>query len=482
MGPQTRKASTVRQLLWTLIIPGALTLLITIEVRAQAERRLVSQEVARHLGLERAWFAQVRLDRSRNRVERAVLTRDRLTVLTSSGVVQEFNALTGETLWIATLGNPGHPSLGPAANDKFVALVNGSTLYVLDRADGRPIIVRPVGGAPGAAPALTSSYVFVPLVNGRIEGYPFGEQKLTPWYYQSYGRAMVPPLATAEIFVWTTDSGHMYVGYVEEDPGVRFRLETGSEIIASPAYRKPYIYAATISGETFAMNESTGARRWKYATGFTVSRAPAAISSPAAMEARAATADTAANAVTAAMADRVYVTSDEPTLHSINAETGAGLWEAPGVAQFAAASRNRVYGVDDFGGLVVLDATTGSRIGHLPTGGTINALVNDQTDRLYLVSEQGTVQCLHEIGAKEPLYHVVPEPQAPPAEAVEGQPAETAETETTTEPPGEAVTTPPADGEDPFGEASEDAGAEAEAEAEMPADDAADEEDPFSGA
>jgi outer membrane protein assembly factor BamB len=458
MGSRTHTASTLQQLVGSLLLPGVLILLTTVEVGAQVERRLVSQEEARHLGLERAWFAQVRLDRSRNRVERAVLTKDRLTVLTSSGVVQEFDARTGETLWIATLGNPRHPSLGPAANDKFVALVNGSNLYVLDSTDGRPIIMRPVGGAPGAAPALTNAFVFVPLVNGRIEGYPLGEQKLTPWYYQSFGRAMVPPLATAETFVWTTDSGHMYVGNVEEDPRVRFRLETGSEIIASPAYRKPYIYAATISGETFAMDESTGARRWKYATGFTVSRAPAAIE------------------------NRVYVTSDEPMLHCIDAENGTGLWEAAGVAQFAAASRSRVYGVDDFGGLLVLDATTGSRIGHLPTGGTINTLVNDQTDRLYLVSEQGTVQCLHEIGAKEPLYHVVPEPQTPPAEAVEG---ETAETATTTEPPAEAVTTPPpADDEDPFGaEATEDAGveAEAEAEAEMPADSAAEDEDPFGG-
>jgi outer membrane protein assembly factor BamB len=468
-------AYTLRQLLWFLILPGALTALSTMEVRAKPDRRLVSQEEARHLGLERAWFAQVQLDRSRNRVERAVLTRDRLTVLTSSGVVQEFNALTGETLWTATIGNPLHPSLGPAANDKFVALVNSSTLYVLDRAYGRPIIVRPVGGAPGAAPALTNAYVFVPLVNGRIEGYPLGEQKLTPWYYQSFGRAMVPPLATANTFVWTTDSGHMYVGYVEEHPGVRFRLETGSEIIASPAYRKPYIYAATISGETFAMNEATGARRWKYATGFTVSRAPAAIAGRP-----------AASGGPAEIEDRVYVTSEEPTLHCINAETGAGLWEAAGVAQFAAASRNRVYGVDDFGGLVVLDATTGSLIGHLPTGGTINALVNDQTDRLYLVSQEGTVQCLHEIGAKEPFYHVVPEPQTPAAVAAEGQPAKTAQTETTTERPAETVTTPPtADDANPFGTeaAEEDAGAEAETEAEpeTPADGAAAEEDPFGG-
>ena len=75
------------------------------------------------------------------------------------------------------------------------------------------------------------------------------------------------------------------------------------------------------------------------------------------------------------------------------------------MAQFAAVSRNRVYGVDDLGSLVVLDAKTGSMIGRMPGDGTTRALVNDQTDRLYLVSNDGMVQCLREIGAKEPFYH-----------------------------------------------------------------------------
>jgi outer membrane protein assembly factor BamB len=463
MSSRTRSAIWLQTSIVALALPAALIVLTAIDVSAQTTRRLISQDEARHLGLERAWFAQVRLDRARNHVERAVLTGDRLTVLTSAGIVQEFNALTGETLWIATIGNPNYPSLGPAANDKFVALVNGSTLFVLDRADGRPVIMRPVGGAPGAAPALTEKYVFVPLVNGRIEGYPLGEQTLTPWYYQSFGRAMVAPLATDDIFVWTTDSGHLYVGYVEEDPGVRFRLETGSEIIAPPSYRKPFIFAASVFGDMFAMHESTGARHWKYATGFTVSRAPAAIE------------------------NRVFVTSVEPALHCVDAKTGLGLWEAPGVAQFAAASRNRVYGVDDFGSLVVLDATTGANVGRLRGDGSTNALVNDQTDRLYLVSREGTVQCLHEIGAKQPLYHVAPEPATPPADTAEGQSAGTAAT-TTEEPPADAETPPPTRDDDPFGadegiDADAEAGveAEAEAEAEMPADDADDDDDPFGG-
>ena len=430
---------STRKALIVLSALGALAVDPFVET-VHCAQRLVSREQARHLGLDRAWFAQVRLDPARNHVARAVLTSERLTVLTSAGIVHEFHANTGETLWTASIGNPSFPSLGPAVSEQHVALLNGSTLYVLDRADGRPIKVRRVGGAPGAAPGLGTEHVFVPLLNGRIEGYPLDEEILTPWYYQSNGRAIVPPLVTPQSLIWSTASGHLYVAKLQE-LGLRFRLETGSDVLAQPAYRKPLIYVATASGEVFAMHEDTAARHWKYATGFPVNRAPAAV------------------------ADRVYVTSQQPALHCVDAETGNAFWEAPDVTQFAAASRTRVYGVDELDALVVLDAATGALLARMPTEGTLNALVNDQTDRLYLVTEDGAVQCLHEIGAKEPLFHHPPEggeqPEAAAGDAPVGEAAATDEALPATEP------MPPADDEaDPFGTADD---AEA-TEAEMPAD------------
>jgi outer membrane protein assembly factor BamB len=424
--------------------------------RAWAAGRLVSSQRAQHLGLQRAWFAQVRLDRARNHIERAVLAGDRLDVLTSAGVVQEFDANTGETLWIAPIGNPNYPSLGPAVSDKFVALLNGSTLYVLDRADGRPVKVRRVGGAPGAAPALAAAHVFVPLVSGRIEGYPLGEKVLTPWYYQSIGRAMVAPLANKEIVAWGTDSGYVYVAGAAE-LGMRSRLETGSEIVAPPAYRKPYIYVAALSGELFAIDETSGAKRWKYATGYPVVRAPAVIG------------------------DRVFITTDEPALHCVDAKSGVAVWEAPNVAQFAAASRHRVYGVDEFGAFLVLDAATGSLIARISTEGTTNALVNDQTDRIFLVSDDGAVQCLHEIGAKQPLYHNPPAAEADSAGTDVDDESTMPTTPAAVQPQPGAEAAAPADEGDPFGEDPTE-GAEETPAAEQPApaeDDFGVEDDPF---
>jgi outer membrane protein assembly factor BamB len=437
-----------------LVVAGWYACSCTAE-NAYASERLLSREEARRLGLERAWFAQVRLDRARHRVERAILTGDRLTVLTSAGVVHEFNALTGETLWIAPVGNPDYPSLGPAASDKYVAVMNGSTLYVLRIKDGKPVLDREVGGGPGAAPAVADEYVFVPLVNGRIEGYPLNQGNPAPqdvrnkWYYQSYGRAMVAPLATAKSFAWSTEKGHFCVGD-SQLPAVRFRLESHSDIVASPAYHDPLFYAGTVSGELIALHETDGVRQWKFSTGYPIIRAPAAVG------------------------ERVYVTNEEPTMHCVDAKNGHGLWEAPNLTQFAAASRQRVYGIDDLRALVVLDGKTGTLLDRMPTDGSASALVNDQTDRLYLISDDGLLQCLHEIGANEPYYHNPPPAKPKPAEAVTEpvSSSEPASSDESAPPAEEEIVAPPAEaGEDnPFGPSEGDAVEPAEAPADEPAD------------
>jgi outer membrane protein assembly factor BamB len=388
---------------------------------AQIGRKLLPRDEAARLGLTRAWFAQVQMDTARSRVERAILSGDQLFVLTTTGTLHAFNAHSGETDWVATFGNPDYPSLGPAANATHVALVNGSTLYVLSRVDGRATLVRQVGGPPGAAPALSGVYCFVPMVTGRVEGYPIAEGVDNTWFYLSQGRAMVAPLVTDVSVVWSTDAGHVYVGHATQ-PGVRYRIETGSEIVAPPAFRRPTIYVATVSGELLAVHETTGGELWRFTASDAIVRSPAAVGG------------------------RVFVTSSLPAMFAVDATSGMPLWAAPRVTQFAAAGRERVYAMDTVGGLVALDATSGKVLHRMPTDGSATPLVNDQTDRLYLVSNQGLVQCFHEIGAVEPLIHNPPLEASPPGApgalpGVESTPAAV--------PPAQPAT-PPAEGENPF--------------------------------
>lgn len=176
--------------------------------------------------------------------------------------------------------------------------------------------------------------------------------------------------------------------------------------------------------------------------------------------------------------DKVFVTSDEPMLHCIDAKRGTEIWEVPHVAQFAASSAKRVYGVDDLGVLVVLDAANGAVLGRMPTDSSTYALVNDQTDRVYLVSKDGVVQCFHEIGVKEPMHHRPQVEQAAPPTS-EGQPAgPSAATSRPAQPPAKAEDAEKPADEDAAPAEEMDEAAEPAAPAE--ASEAGSDEDPFS--
>jgi outer membrane protein assembly factor BamB len=402
---------------------------------AQLSTGLITQQQAASVGLTRAWFARAAVDSGRSKVLDWILSNDELLIVTDAGVIQAIDANTGATCWTTQFGNPNFPSLGPAANDEFVGVINGSTLYLIERAGGRIVVTRPVGGVPGAGPALSKDYVFVPTIGGLIEGYPLaGDSPFgARWFYQSFGRTTVPPLVTPDRVVWTTDAGYLYVGGAD-DPGVRFRLETRAEFVARPAYRAPLIFAASLVGELFAVDEHEGTLAWKFVTGYPTYRAPAAVG------------------------DRLFVTSEEPTLHCVDANSGAHQWEVPGISQFATATKTHVFGVDRFDTIHILNIADGAAVGRISSGGMVTALVNDQTDRLFLISGKGLVQCLHEIGADKPTYYVVrpvaaTKPAEPAAEEYQGdgQPAATKPAAAPPLPPQAAQPAPVENGGSLFG-------------------------------
>jgi outer membrane protein assembly factor BamB len=395
----------------------------------QAQGPLVTREMAASRGLERAWFAQVPVNASRNRVTTWYLYYDRLYSVTDSGVIAALNAETGEQLWAVQVGRPGTAAFGPGANDDYLGVVSGGKLYILDRHTGRMKWIRELGSAPSSGPALSNDYAYVALVTGRIEGFRLDDPLLQPWYYQSNGRTYLRPTVTGNVVSWPTANGYLYVADANE-PHVMFRLETNADIVTSPAQQSPMLYIASLDGYLYCVNELTGDEEWRYSTGYAIDSSPAVVG------------------------DMAFVASFEPALHAIDSKTGADKWVAPGVSHFAARGKDRTYASDRYGNLVILDTTTGRQVGGLPVAEGLETLVNDQSDRIFLVNDRGLVQCLHEIGAVEPtLYRQPPAPPAAEDEAAEGEtplaPPADEQGETPAEPPTEEAA--PADEESPFG-------------------------------
>jgi outer membrane protein assembly factor BamB len=388
---------------------------------------LVSYDMATPAGLERAWFGQAQVDVSRHRMRGWKLHKDMLFGVTSSGLIHAFNAETGETLWTAQPGPLDQPAFGPAVNDEYVAIVSGGELYVLDRASGKFLWSRPLGSAPAGAPALSDEVAFVTFLDGRVEGYHLQSPEKFPWYSQSVGRIFHSPTASGSVVTWPTNRGYLYVGQANGLPRVLYRIETDAPATAPPTEADPFLYVTAADGHVYCFDAQGGNEAWRYSMGYQATCRPAVVG------------------------DRVYVASSEPMLHVIDAKTGKLLWTAPDVTEFAAQGLKNVYGLDEFGRLLILDKETGRFVGTLPGTG-YDAVFNEDSDRLYLVNDRGLVQCLHEVGAHEPtLFSVKPakEEEAAPAQAADPA-VEQTQPETTSPYGEEPATEEPATEESPF--------------------------------
>ncbi len=221
------------------------------------------------------------------------------------------------------------------------------------------------------------------MVDGMLEGYNLEETKELPFVYKSAGRILIQPVMTQANLSWTTDKGYFYVADADAAK-VRFRIETQGEINSQPAHWTPYLYACSLDGYVYAVNEVTGSTIWKFSSGQPINKGPVAIG------------------------DYVYIMPDLGGMFCLNGKTGAEVWFAPGITDFCSASADKLFTIDHLNRLTTLDLKSGSRLDTLPLPEIKTKLINQQTDRIYLASDNGVIQCLHEIGLETPLFHTQP--------------------------------------------------------------------------
>jgi DNA-binding beta-propeller fold protein YncE len=357
----------------TLALPAGLS----------AQNVLIPQSTAQRHGLTKAWYSQIELDRSIDHVAYITQQGGMLYVQTTHAMVHALDAETGRKIWNVQIGRRNQISYAPGVNENLLAVINGSTMYVVERKTGRLKWERQMQGAPGAGPALGKKRIYVGMVDGMIEGYNLDETKELPFVYKSAGRILIQPVITEASLAWTTDKGYFYVADANAAK-VRFRIETQGEINSPPAHWTPYLYACSLDGYVYAVNEVTGRTIWKFSSGQPINKQPMAIG------------------------DYVYILPDLGGMFCLDGKTGAEVWFAPGITDFCSASPTKIYAIDHLNRLTTLDQKTGSRLDTLPLPEIKLKLINQQTDRIYLASDNGVIQCLHEIGLEKPVLHIPP--------------------------------------------------------------------------
>jgi outer membrane protein assembly factor BamB len=319
-----------------------------------------------------------------------------LYVATGQGAVHAMDAESGRTLWATHTGNPTAPTLAPGANDRFVCVINGSRLHLLDRQTGAPIWDRPLDHNPSTGVQVSSNMAFVPGLDGEMTGYKLPTELsdnrfATGWVYHSTGRITNRPLVTPNSLSWATEEGRMMVADVA-GPTMSYRFECTAPIHGGVAFLPPdKLVVAATNGYVTALNQKSGRIEWEYSTGFAIDQTPFVSKTS------------------------TLVVTHEHELIALSNNDGSPQWTAEGVSRVLSASDKRIYALGRNGGLLVLDHEKGSLIGQLPLGGSNLSLSNAVSDRIYLASSAGEMICLREVGADYPTvrWPLPAEEQAP---------------------------------------------------------------------
>jgi len=424
----------------SIVLAGIAVLACLTEAPLASATALIPEPVAAQHGLTRAWAAQVQLDSARGQLRNLVLDTGTLFAQTDQGILEAIDAETGKRLWTAQVGERGYPTFAPAVNPTLVALINGSTVYVLNRCNGKVLWKAQLNGAPSAGPALSRQRVYVPMNDGMIFSYaltpmeesskeldklareqsPTPEQvaaretarreslrlkqdKSPPLGCRGPGRPLVAPLVTRqnvdeEYVTWTTERGYLCVGRVDRTRGNQFallyRLHTEAPISNQPCYMPPnpsiagdsgVIFAASEDGYIHAIRERDGNELWRFSTGSPIVENPVALGR------------------------FVLVTNQLGGLYCLDAaNTGNQVWWSPEVTRVVAAGKQRVYAADKVGRIRVLEGRSGAVLDTIAAEYLPVKLTNSETDRMFLASKTGLVQCLHEIELSQPLVRRLP--------------------------------------------------------------------------
>ena len=318
-------------------------------------------------------------------VRKYVEPRMTLYTLNSSNVLQAFDAENGLVRWSQQIGDRKLPGIGIAANDAMVAVVIGTRVYCVEAQQGRVLWSHTCPGIPAAPPAMSHSYIFVPTLSGSLEAFPFETNGAGSQNYVSFGSINAAPTVTGRTVSWSTERGYYNVAYYNRIGSIRTRIRTNGPIAAPAAKLGRVLFIPSMDGYVYAVDELLGSIYWEFATGSSISKQPLAVK------------------------DSLYFVSDNGKLYKVDARTGESSEGWPrfvsGIERIAGAGDDYLYVINTANELVGLRLDNGTTAFSIPVGSNVNML-NSQTDRLFFISTDGTIQCIRQTKQIHPLFHI----------------------------------------------------------------------------
>ena len=421
--------------------------------------QLITQPQARRVGLTRKWTAQATMSSSQSTLKQILLVHGTLLTLTDTGQLQAFDAETGATKWTVQVGRRDLLVSEMDASKNYVAVMNGSTIYVYNRFNGKLLWTGEADVIPGAGPGVSESRVYIPGTNGRMQSYPLRlvgdpitelgkdentltpeereqleierrdslrilDQYVEPINAQSIGRIYQSPVISrddvrdavyraitsgVDHVVWVTDNGTMYLGSIgttemADNFEIKYHVPTEKNITSRPTFiesdsnlpdQTGNIYMGSRDGYVYCIRENDGKQLWTYPCNEPIIEHLAVVCRQ--LEKR--------DEKKRKQYERhLYVSTYQKGMFCLDAVKGEKIWQTPGIKRFLSRTKTRLYTVDNRNNLTVLDVQSGQVLGSMPLNNNKIQYRNEITDRIYLASEDGMIQCLAQIDQEKPIY------------------------------------------------------------------------------
>jgi outer membrane protein assembly factor BamB len=389
------------------------------------------REALDRLNLTLAWRAVVQTETRRDAVVSVQLVGRQLLVQTRSGLVTALDAETGHTQWRSRVGRAYQRPLPLGYNRKGIFVLNGTSLFGLDRETGAQEWEVNLPDGASAAPVAGEHQVYVGLATTKllayllpqsqqtaslataerinknldadepwVGGYPAGTLAKDPvlsWQTLTTSRLEWTPVLGPDCIAFATPGGDVFA--MEKFPirsrqaTERYRIRLTDEgIPVPPGHYEDMAYIGSRDSNVYALAIDSGRVVWRFAGSNPIERQPIATEKD------------------------VYVVSQRVGMARVDRATGRGVWHLSrggidypsnsDADRFLAANPKFVYATDASGRLLVLDRATGTRLSSYE--GTREFTVpfsNAVNDRIYLAANNGLIVCMHDRDYATPFRH-----------------------------------------------------------------------------
>jgi outer membrane protein assembly factor BamB len=354
------------------------------------------------LGLERQWSTAVPVGNVDERIIYANLDHDTLYVQTNRGLVHAIDGESGRRLWSQRLVEGPTRGLDITSNSDQVFVALQDTLFCLDRRSGRLIWSVRLEAMPATGVVADEEVAAIGLRSGKIVAYntrDHSKDKPNPgrsagtfaWAWQARGMVDAAPIITPQVVVFASEDNRVYAatrGDAAGRPTLLYRYLTEGPIAG---------HLAALGGRTivvpcqdynlYAIDLFSGETRWIVPTGAPVTVQPIV---------------SGADVIALNADGRLLIIDGRDG--SIRGDTATSSRTIRAVSPsriYLGTSDNDLEIVDRASGQVVASARDTVQRAGLTVRQLSVPVLNTEDDRLLLVSPDGLIYSVREIGRLE---------------------------------------------------------------------------------